>query len=159
MRKGVADLHRRSVISQKSNDRYLDALSACESTATLFEELQKVCQRTKKKGRCARALNPWSKLDYQLLSFLAQGQWALNGFRNRELARWIEPTVEQLDPAERKKLTARISRLLRLLRTHGLIRKVPKSHRYLLTPSGRQIASLVLTASTVRAQTLMEIAA
>jgi hypothetical protein len=47
---------------------------------------------------------------------------------------------------------ARQSRKLRLLRAHGLIRKIPGTHRYHVTPSGRKAITALLTAlhSTVR---------
>lgn len=52
-----------------------------------------------------------------------------------------------------KQLSARVSRHLRLLRDHGLIRKVPNRHRYHLTDKGRQLTSALhamLSASTER---------
>jgi len=48
-------------------------------------------------------------------------------------------------------LSARLSRHLRLLRDHGLIRKVAHRHRYHLTDKGRQLTTAlhaVLSAST-----------
>jgi hypothetical protein len=44
--------------------------------------------------------------------------------------------------AERKRRSASVSRQLRLLRAHGILRKVPKTHRYQVTERGR----LILTA-------------
>jgi DNA-binding MarR family transcriptional regulator len=45
-----------------------------------------------------------------------------------------------------------VSRQLRLLRAHGLIRKIPGTHRYHVTTSGRKAITALLTAlrSTVR---------
>ena len=159
MRKGTADFHRRAQVSQKSNERYLDALSACESEATLLETVAGVCARKRQDKRSARALNPWGAKDHRLLEFLAQGQWAINGLRNRNLALWLEPKAGELDCAGRRCLTARVSRLLRLLRVHGLIRKTPKTHRYQITPKGKEVAALVIAASNVQTKKLMEMAA
>lgn len=158
MRKGVADMHRRSGISQKSNERYLEALTACEANATLLEQLNIICQRTRKKGRSIRALNPWSHHDFNLFQFLAKGHWHIDGFRNHDLASCINPEAPSLNKHARARLTARTSRCLRLLRAHGLIRKVPRSLRYLLTAKGRNIATLVVAASAADTQRLMEIA-
>jgi len=162
MRKGVADLHRRAQVSQKSNERYLDALSACSSEATLQETVAQVCRARKNHDkRGARALNPWSQKDHRVLAFLAQGEWAVNGLRNRDLAAWLDlkANTGELDPAERRRLSARVSRLLGVLRAHGLIRKVPKTHRYLVTPKGKQVSALVIAASNVQTRKLMEMAA
>ena len=51
LRKGVADLARRAEISQKSNERYLDALSAVEAEPTLAEMVAQVCRPTRPSSR------------------------------------------------------------------------------------------------------------
>jgi len=38
-----------------------------------------------------------------------------------------------------------VSRKLRLLRAHGLIQKVPKTHRYQVTETGRLAIAAILT--------------
>jgi hypothetical protein len=37
MRKGIADLHRRAEVSQKANERYLDALASVDDSNSLRE--------------------------------------------------------------------------------------------------------------------------
>src|ERR1700675_2865752 len=47
MRRGVADLHRRTEVSQKANDRYLNALRTVDDSTRLSElirHLEKPCQ-------------------------------------------------------------------------------------------------------------------
>jgi len=44
LRKGVADLHRRAAISQRANERYLDALAAVEDSTPLHQLLDQVGQ-------------------------------------------------------------------------------------------------------------------
>jgi len=144
---------------KRSNERYLDALAACNTEKTLLETTEKICKRTQHHGRSVRAINPWSIADFNLLRFLAQGQWSIAGLRNRDLARWLDPNIDQLSKAERKKLSARTSRLLCILKHHGLIRKVPKTHRYTLTTKGLQISSMVIIASTPDNQQLTKAAA
>jgi hypothetical protein len=46
---------------------------------------------------------------------------------------------------ERRRRSAAISRKLRMLRAHHLIRKVPHTHRYHVTDAGRLILVAVLT--------------
>jgi hypothetical protein len=94
-----------------------------------------------------------------MLRFLAQGEWSINGLRNRDLARGLEPNLDALAPPDRARLTARVSRLLGILRAHGLIRKVPRTHRYTVTEKGLQIAALVISTSAVQGKQLLEIAA
>lgn len=159
MRKGVADMHRRSQISQRGNERYLDALAACGTSETLLEMVADLSKRTRLNGRSVRPLHPWAPQDHSLFQFLAQGQWTLNGFRNRDLAQWLNPHAGNLPPDQRRKLASRASYLLRILRAHGLIRKIPKSHRYQLTKRATQITTTVLLAANVKTQQLAEIAA
>ena len=53
-----------------------------------------------------------------------------------------------------------MSRKLRLLRSHGLIQKVPHSHRYHVTKSGRLLILAVLTIQrTSLAQLNLQVAA
>jgi hypothetical protein len=159
MRKGVADLQRRAHLSQRSNERYLEALSTCESEETLLECISHSCARVADNGRSARALNPYNKSDFHLLKFLTQGQWSINGFRNRDLASWLAPQADQLNPDQRRKLTSRVSRIFVMLKAHGLIHKVAKTHRYQLTNKGRQVSSFVVAASVVQSKELIKMAA
>lgn len=159
MRKGVADLERRARISQSSNERYLDALAACPSDTTFIELIGNICRRVRHKGRNARALNPSCRDDLDLLRFIAQGQWSVNGLRNRDLVAWLEPKASDLSKEEHRKLSARATRLLSLLRAHGLIRKVPKTHRYLVTPKGQKTAGVMIATSSIQTTELTRLAA
>ena len=68
MKKGVSDLPRRTEISQKANERCLEALAAATTSATLSELAAKVCRRIRWKGRSVRALNPLGPDDQALLA-------------------------------------------------------------------------------------------
>jgi hypothetical protein len=59
---------------------------------------------------------------------------------------------------ERQKMS-RVTRLIRLLRAHGLVQKVPQTHRYLVTPPGRQAITAVLAARDANVPRLTELAA
>ena len=45
------------------------------------------------------------------------------------------------DPARQRHASARVTRQLRLLRAHGLIKKVPRTHVYRVTKQGAAIMS------------------
>lgn len=156
LRKGVADLHRRSQISQKCNERYLEALGTVDSSDTLLETTGAICQRTTWRHRPARALNPLAADDACLLEAINRGEFTLQGFRNRDLCGLLyanEPTL-----TERQKMS-KVTRLIRLLRAHGLVQKVPRTHRYLVTPTGRQTITAVLAARHANVKRLIELAA
>lgn len=75
----------------------------------------------------------------------------LNGFRNRDLKKFFFAEATQ-DLGEARRRSAWVSRKLRLLRAHGIIRKVSGTHRYQLRETGRKAVGALLTAlrSTVR---------
>jgi hypothetical protein len=160
LRKGVADLHRRCQISDASNERYGEALAAAVVEEKLGEVVKGACRRVVKDGRSHRALNPWSELDYKLLTFLARGELAINGFRNKALRGVLAPgRSEPLDEAQRRRLSSKATRCIGLLRAHGLIRKVSRTSRYVLTEQGRKFTTALLSASATDVKTLMELAA
>ncbi|OHE89373.1 MAG: hypothetical protein A3G75_11940 [Verrucomicrobia bacterium RIFCSPLOWO2_12_FULL_64_8] len=158
MRKGVADLHRRANVSQDSNERYLDALTVADTSTSLGDLLLPLCRPLRWKGQRVRGLRPWSPDDLALFQAVCRGEFSVNGFRNRDLQRLLFQTPPS-EPKERRRRSAQITRRLRMLRAHGLIRKIPASRRYLLTNKGRDILSVVLTAQRVTLQQLNTAAA
>ncbi len=160
LRKGVADLHRRCQISDASNERYGEALAAAVVEEKLGEVARGACRRVIKDGRSFRALNPWDELDYKLLTFLGRGELTINGFRNKDLREVLEPNQgARPDEVHKRRLSAKATRCLGLLRAHGLIRKVSRTSRYVLTGQGRKFTTALLSASAVDVKTLMELAA
>ena len=87
---------------------------------------------------------PRSKSDWLPMR---RGEGALNGFRNRDLRAQIHPGP--CSPEQTRRRAARVTRQLRMLRAHGLIRKIPRTHRYILTQKGRQLTTAFLRAKTI----------
>jgi hypothetical protein len=154
LRKGIADLHRRAQISQAANERYLESLASVEDPTPLAGLIEPLCRRTRWKGQPVRALNPLSSDDATLLEAVSRGEFAINGFRNRDLRPLLYPKpIAELE--ERRKRSAAITRKLRLLRAHGLIRKVPKTHRYVLTERGAPTIAALLAARQANTKSLL----
>lgn len=154
MRKGVSDLHRRCVVSQQCNERYGDALSSAQVEEKLKEVVSPVCNQIKKDGKRYRGLNVWQQEDYTLLLFLAKGENGISGFRNKDLRQWLYP-----QSAGQRKYSSRTGRLIKLLRIHGLVKKVAGENRYMLTAKGQKFATVLKTASAVDIKALTNIAA
>jgi hypothetical protein len=159
MRKGVSDLHRRCKVSDKCNERYADALASAQVEEKLKELVSPACNRIKKNGKTYRGLNPWHEQDYKLLAFLARGENAIEGFRNKNLRKWLYPESDKLGKKDQKKYSGRVTRLIKLLRVHGLIKKVAKENRYTLTSKGQKFTCALMTASAVDIKRLTKIAA
>lgn len=157
LRKGVADMQRRARLSQGCNERYLDAMASLDTDEPLRDLVASVCHAKTRQGRRVRALRPWSR-DRALLQTINRGEFALAGFRNADLASALFPCHSSDSPAKRR-ASARVSRLLRILRDHGLIRKVPRERRYHLTAKGRKIATAILSYQELTLQQLKQLAA
>jgi hypothetical protein len=138
MRKGIADLHRRTQVSQAANERYLRAIASVENTASLGELAAHLSQPTTRNGR-VRPLNPYAPADATLLQAISRGEFSINGFRNRDLRPLLFGDTSA-SGREQHRQAAAVSRKLFLLRAHRLIRKLPHTHRYHLTAAGRQAA-------------------
>jgi hypothetical protein len=153
LRKGVADMPRRADIADAANKRLAESLASIAEPDTLGDLLKPLGQPVLKKGRrVARPLNPLTGADGELLRTLAQGDYLINGFRNRDLRLSLFGPCE--DVKECRRQSAKITRLLALLKAHALILKVPKTHRYQLTANGRRITTALLSAHAANPQRL-----
>lgn len=158
LRKGVADVARRAKVSQASNERYLESLAAVDHEATLGEATGPLCQATVWQGRRVRALNPFSSADLELLRALSRGEFAINGFRNRDLRVVLYGSTPS-DAADVRRQSGKVTRQLRMLRGHSLVQKVAKTHRYQLTANGRTAIAALLAAQGASTAKLTSIAA
>jgi hypothetical protein len=162
LRKGIADLHRRAQVSQACNDRYTKAMAAVEQTTPLKYLAQPPCVAVKKKGRRARALNPLATGDAALLAAVVRGEFAINGLRNRDIRALLHPNQPadktKIDKALARRRSAAVGRKLAMLRVHGLIRKVPRTHRYQVTDKGRLTITALLAAARANATGLAKAA-
>ena len=144
LRKGVVDIERRAEISRAANERYLTALAVVALPAPVQELLDPVHCPVVRKGVRYRALRPVAPDDAKLLAILLTGAFAIQGFRNRDLYAHLYP--DPSPPAdERRRRSNRITRTLRLLRAHGLIRKVPHTTYYRVSQKGHQVISTTTT--------------
>jgi len=143
LRKGVAGLYRRAEISQHTNQRLLDALASVDDSRTVEELTAAIQTATRWNGRRVRGLRPRGE-DQDLLAAINRGDFLITGLRNRDLQKLLY-TTEPASPIERRRRSAAVSRKLRMLRSHGLIQKVPRTHRYQVQGSARPILAAILT--------------
>jgi hypothetical protein len=155
LRKGVADLHRRAQVSQRSNDAYLEALSAVDDTTPCSRLFDAVSRPVLDGGRRFRALHLGDPDDLALLQAISRGEFATAGLRNRDLRPLLYPSALRASPDELRRLCARISRRLRLLRAHGVIHKIPKTHRYRLTERGQLLTAALFAAREANVKQLL----
>lgn len=157
-RKGIADLHRVAEIGEKSNQRYLSYLSKLECEASVGELLGPLCRRVTREGRKYRGLRPLETEDGRLLEAVGRGEWGINGFTNSQVRGVVYGESSQ-DKAEERRRGGRMSRQLALLRAHGLVRRVSKTRRWMLTEKGREVVTLLAAAKHASAKELLQKAA
>ena len=152
MSKGIVDFYARSQVSGRINDRYLDALATLDTSERVETVIAPICRRHTSKGKSIRALRPWSPVDQQLLAAVSACGLA-GDFRNHAIAACLYPNR----PA--KEVTAKVTYLLRLLREHKIIRRLPKTRRYRLTAKGAQIIATVFLTQKATTEQLNKAAA
>jgi hypothetical protein len=157
LRKGVADLHRRAMVSQRSNERYLDALAVVDDTTPCSKVFDAVSRRVTDDARPFRAMRLGDRDDLALLEAISRGEFATAGFRNRDLRRLLHAPPRTA--SDERRLSGKTSRQLRLLRAHGIIRKIPRTHRYQITERGRLLTAAVRATRDASVQQLLREAA
>ncbi|HEY6119333.1 MAG TPA: hypothetical protein VIV66_05200 [Pyrinomonadaceae bacterium] len=140
LRKGVIAIRRLVQIARAANERYLQALAVVGEPKPSHRVLDPVSQPVRLNQRRFRALQPISPRESRLFEIICQGRFLLHGFRNKDLSEALPAPAE----LERHRYALRIGRQLQLLRAHGLIFKVPKTHYYRITNKGHEVMATAL---------------
>jgi hypothetical protein len=143
LRKGVADIIRRAEICRAANERYLEALGVVGEPSPTRHLLDPVSKRIVRDGRPYRALRPIHPEEAKLFAALLDGKFLLQGFRNKDIRHTLYPQAEPRRQP-RRQASARVTRLLRLLRAHGLIQKVSHTLYYRVTNRGQHVMTTAL---------------
>jgi len=143
MRQAVADLDRRVEISRAANARYLEALAVVQEPSPARALLDAVSRPVTKEKRPYRALRPVSPQEAAVFAAVLSGSFLLKGFTNRDLRQRLG-MAPRVEGPERRRQSGRTTRLLRLLRAHGLIRKVSGTRYYRVTPKGQRTMTAAL---------------
>lgn len=120
-------------IMLECNKRYLKFIAAFDLPITGKKKIEKIAQPVKLNGRSYKGFNFFDKQDADLLRLIADGNFVIKGFMNKDL--------KKLFP---NKSTEQISRIIKRLKVKRLIKKVRKSYRYYLTSLGNQVINTAL---------------
>jgi hypothetical protein len=119
-----------------ANRRYLTFLSDLSDPSAGVQQITQVAEPIRQDDRSYRGFNLFSADDLALFVALARGEWQISGFRNASLRRVLS-----------HRSGPQLSRLLKRLHVHGLIKKIGHTYKYYLTHAGQQV---VLTALKLR---------
>lgn len=119
-----------------ANRRYLEFLSQLTDPSSGVGKVERLSAPVRKHDRTYRGFNLFDPDDLTIFIALARGEWQISGLYNRTLRRFLPGrTVPQ------------VSRLLKRLRLHALIKKVGHTYKYYLTRFGQDV---LLTALKLR---------
>jgi hypothetical protein len=141
--KGVAWLWRYAEVSRAANGRYLEALAVVDDWQKTRETLDQATRPAQFGKQRKRALAPLSPHDQALFRAVLRGENRLQGFRNRDVAKALYGG-EAKEEAERRRRSGRVTRLIHLLRAHGLVAKIPRARRYRVTKKGEALMSAAI---------------
>jgi predicted transcriptional regulator len=134
MKKTIYSLGAAREVLLASNRRYLEFISAIDDPSDGMRKLRKLSHSIHDEARSYRGFNFFDEDDRALFEVLSRGEFNISGFQNKRLRMFL-PNLN----------SGQISRLLKRLRTHGLIKKVTRCYKYYLTEAGRNAIALGLT--------------
>lgn len=111
---------------KSANKRYLEFISAFDNKEVGRKRLEKVTSSKSENNRNYKGFNFFSADDLTLLMTIIRGEFNINGFRNKNLQKLLG-----FD-------SAKVSRLIKRLKVHGLIKKATHSYKYYLTKIGKE---------------------
>lgn len=133
MKKSIYSLFPLSRLLKAANHRYLEFISTFPDPTEGVKKLNTVSQTVTCGERHYNGFNFFAEEDQKLLGVIARGEFNIRGFRNQSL----QPFLSNKKPNQ-------ISRILKRLRLHSLIKKVGSTYKYYLTSLGKSVITLGL---------------
>jgi len=133
LKKSIYSLNLLCELMSASNHRYLQFISAFEDHSLGIEKLQQVSQTVKEETRSYKGFNFFAEEDLELILAIASGEFNISGFTNKQLRKKLP-----------SKSGSQISRIIKRLHNHSIIKKIGHSYKYYLTTLGLRIITLGL---------------
>ncbi len=109
-----------------SNRRYLEFISAFDNKEVGRKRLENITSSKSENNRNYKGFNFFNKDDMVVLLAILRGEFNISGFRNKDMQKLLGFNA------------GKISRLIKRLRIHGLIKKATNSYKYYLTKIGKE---------------------
>ena len=117
-----------------ANRRYPEFLSTIDDPGAGIDKLNRVSRTVQQNERSYPGFNFFDDDDQMLFEALARGEFNISGLQNKTLR-----------PHLPDKSSGQVSRLLKRLRLHGLIKKAGRTYKYYLTTLGKEVIAAGLT--------------
>ena len=109
-----------------ANKRYLEFISAFDNKEVGRARIEKITSSKSENNRNYKGFNLFNKDDVAILLTVMRGEFNISGLRNKNLQKLLGFSGNK------------ISRLIKRLRVHGLIKKASDSYKYYLTKAGKE---------------------
>ena len=123
---------------QAANERYLLFLSAFQTPELGVAKLQQLTATVNDNDHRYKGFHLLDEEDTSIFRALLRGEFAIAGFTNKLLRQALPD-----------KNSGQITRLLKRLHLHGLVKRIGRTYKYYLTVFGRQAATLALMLRTL----------
>jgi len=133
MKKTIHSLPALQELLSAANGRYLKFISTIATPQVGVEKLHKLAETKIENNHRHKGFNLFSEEDTCLFRSLLQGEFFISGFTNKQLRSYLSD-----------KSASQVTRLLKRLRVHGVIKKIGKRYKYYLTNFGRDTAAMAL---------------
>jgi hypothetical protein len=133
MKKSIYSLSPLQDILHAANRRYLGFISQIDTPEAGAQQLEKITSSHLERDHSYKGFNPLSKEDAALFRIIARGEFCIHGLTSHALRRLLP-----------NKTPGQISRLIKRLRVHGLLRKVGATYKYYLTELGQRLLAAAL---------------
>jgi len=128
VKKSIYSLFDLVTVFKNACNRYLEFISSFDDPTDGLKKLDRVTDTVTENDKNYKGFNFFDKDDEKILLTVADGKFTLKGITNKAL----RSSLPDKKPWQ-------ISRILKRLRLHGLIKKVGNTYKYYLTSLGKQV--------------------
>jgi len=122
------------------NRRYLEALAIVDDPAPAYQHLRQLTEAKRVAERSSAGFNPARREDVRLFAAVLDGDHIARGFRNKD----IRAALRGHDQPSSRTQSAAVGRLLKRLHHRHWLAKIPRTRRWRVTETGRQVLSAAL---------------
>lgn len=128
LKKSIYSLGDLREMLEAANRRYIDFLSSIVDLSAGTRRLTKVSETKTENGRNYKGFNFFRTDDERVFEAILRGEHVIQGLRNGDLRH----ALPEHSPGQ-------VSRLIKRLRVHGLIKRVGGTYKYYVTELGRRV--------------------
>jgi len=131
IKKSIFSLAPLTELLKSSNNQYIQFISSFDNNVDGVEKLNIITNRVVENNRPYKGFNFFDDDDQRILEAVAAGEFNISGFQNKDLRTKLS-----------EKTSGQVSRILKRLHMHGLIKKIAHSYKYYISKLGRQVILL-----------------